>query len=94
MASTPRSTAAGFYGKIAGTDVTSDFLPLICLPDADHRHFRRRRRRRRSDPRAHEADPARQLAVIEGDSYHVAATHAEECARKTIEFIERTAVKA
>ena len=33
--------------------------------------------------------PDSELLVLAGRSYHVAATHAEECARATIEFIER-----
>jgi pimeloyl-ACP methyl ester carboxylesterase len=37
---------------------------------------------------------ASELMVVPGDSYHVAATHAELCARTAIDFIERRATQS
>jgi hypothetical protein len=33
--------------------------------------------------------PDSELLVLPGNSYHVAASHAVQCARATLEFIER-----
>jgi pimeloyl-ACP methyl ester carboxylesterase len=38
--------------------------------------------------------PDSELLVVPGNSYHVAATHAEQCAAATMDFIERSGARA
>jgi 3-oxoadipate enol-lactonase len=93
MASTPKSTAAGFYSKVAGTNNSEDMPRITCptlaiiIKDGGEGVAEAARERIKLIPRG-------ELVVVPGDSYHVAATHPDACAQATIDFIERSAVKA
>jgi 3-oxoadipate enol-lactonase len=88
MGRTAVSTQVGFMGPIASADITSD-LPKIACPTLvittegsglgtveETRVWQRQ-------------IPDSELLVLPGDSYHVAATHANLAADATIEFIAR-----
>ena len=88
MGRTALSTQLGFMGTIACADIRAD-LPKIACPTlvitteesglasvADTRAWQQQI-----------ADS--ELLVLPGNSYHVAATHAGESARATLDFIAR-----
>jgi 3-oxoadipate enol-lactonase len=88
MGRTAASTQLGFMPTIAVADIRAD-LPKIKCPTlvitteesglatvADTRAWQ-------------ETIPGSELLVLPGNSYHVAATHAEESARATLDFIAR-----
>lgn len=93
MGRTAVSTQVGFFPKIADSDI-SDALPKIRCPTLvittegsalgsvdEVRAWQRMIRRS-------------ELLVLPGDSYHVAASDADACARATLDFIQRSTAKA
>jgi pimeloyl-ACP methyl ester carboxylesterase len=90
MSRTATSTLAGFSASIANVDISSD-LPAIKCPTLvittegsalgtveETRAWQR-------------LIPGSRLLVLPGDSYHVAASDADRCARETLEFIRQAA---
>ena len=88
MGRTALSTQLGFMGTIAVADIRAD-LPKIACPTlvattedsalgtvADTRAWQK-------------TIPDSELLVLPGNSYHVAATHAEACAQAALDFIRR-----
>ena len=88
MGRTAVSTQVGFMGTIACADIRAD-VPKISCPTlvittegsglasvAETRAWQ-------------ETIPDSELLVLPGDSYHVAASDAERCARETLAFIRR-----
>ena len=88
MGRTAVSTQLGFMGTIACADITAD-LPKIACPTLvitteqsglgtveETRAWQRR-------------IPDSELLVLPGNSYHVAATHADQAAAATLDFIAR-----
>jgi 3-oxoadipate enol-lactonase len=88
MGRTAASTQIGFMGTIACADIRGD-IPKIACPTlvittedsglgsvADMRAWQ-------------EQIPGSELVVLPGNSYHVAATHADASARATLDFIAR-----
>jgi pimeloyl-ACP methyl ester carboxylesterase len=88
MGRTALSTQLGFMGTIAVADIRAD-LPKIACPTlvavtegsalgtvAQTRAWQ-------------QTIPDSELLVLPGDSYHVAATHAEPCAQATLDFLRR-----
>ncbi len=88
MGRTAVSTQIGFMGTIACADIRAD-LPKIQCPTlvitteqsglasvADTRAWQQQ-------------IPGSELVVLPGNSYHVAATHADDSARATLDFIAR-----
>lgn len=88
MGHTPISTLAGFTERIADVDISDD-LPAIRCPTLvittqgsalgtveDTREWQSR-------------IPNSEMLVLPGDSYHVAASHADRCAQETMAFIRR-----
>lgn len=88
MGRTPASTQLGFISAVPGFDVMAD-LPRIRCPTlvlTTERNplypLERVRAWQTLIPRS-------ELCVVPGDSYHVAATAPQACARATLEFIRR-----
>ena len=88
MGQTAVSTQIGFMGSIACADITDD-LPKISTPTLVITT-------RQSGLGTVEETRAWQqtirnseLVVLEGNSYHVAATHAEQAAAAALDFIRR-----
>ena len=88
MARTAAATQIGFMGTIACADIRAD-IPKISCPTlvittedsglgsvADMRAWQ-------------EQIPGSELVVLPGNSYHVAATHADQSAAATLDFIAR-----
>jgi pimeloyl-ACP methyl ester carboxylesterase len=93
MGRTAVSTQVGFMPTIADADI-SDALPRIKCPTlvittegSALGSVEEVRAWQRMIPRS-------ELLVLPGDSYHVAASDADECARATLDFIRRSAVGA
>jgi 3-oxoadipate enol-lactonase len=89
MGRTAVSTLIGFNNHINYADIRAD-LPKIECPtlvivteESGLGSVERTRAWQQTIPDS-------ELLVVPGNSYHVAATHAEECARATMDFIERT----
>ena len=57
------------------------------LPDAGHHHRGKRARHGRATRAWQQQIPNSELLVLPGNSYHVAATHADRCAEETLQFI-------
>ena len=88
MGRTPISSQVGFIAKVPSTDISSDLPHIICptlvittegsaLGSIEETHAWQQK------------IPRSELLVLPGDSYHVAASDADHCARKTIEFVSR-----
>lgn len=93
MGRTAVSTQLGFMPTIADADIT-DALPRIRCPTlvvttegSGLGSVDEMRAWQRLIPRS-------ELLVLPGDSYHVAATDADACARATLDFIQRASAKA
>ena len=90
MGRTPLSTQLGFIRSVPAIDVRPD-LPSIRCPTlvvtTDGSGLGSIEAVREWQTKI----PGSEFMVVPGDSYHVAATHAELCARTMIEFIERRA---
>jgi pimeloyl-ACP methyl ester carboxylesterase len=89
MGRTATSTLAGFTERIADVDISAD-LPAIRCPTLvittegsalgsveETRTWQKR-------------IPRSRLVVLPGNSYHVAASHAERCAQETLAFIRQS----
>lgn len=88
MSRAPLSTLVGFNATINYSDIRAD-IPKIGCPTlvitTDESGLASV-----EDTRAwQEAIPSSELLVIPGNSYHVAATHAERCAEAVLDFIAR-----
>jgi pimeloyl-ACP methyl ester carboxylesterase len=90
MSQTAVSTEAGFLESIGLADIRADVPKIGCptlvvttegsgLASVD------------ATRAWQETIPNSELLVLPGDSYHVAASHAERCAQATLEFIQRQA---
>jgi 3-oxoadipate enol-lactonase len=88
MGATPLSTQLGFIRSVPALDVRGD-LPRIACPTlvvtTDGSGLGSVEATRAWQIRI----PGAELMVVPGDSYHVAATHAELCAAATLDFIAR-----
>ena len=89
MSSTPAATQIGFIAKISYVDITADLphiaCPTLVIPSEGSE------RASLAETRAwQESIPDSTLLVLPGDSDHVAASHADSCARATLKFISRT----
>lgn len=88
MARTAVSTQIGFMGTIACADIRAD-LPQIRCPTlvitTEHSGLASVEETRAWQRQIADSD----LLVLPGDSYHVAASHAERCALATRDFIAR-----
>ena len=88
MGRTALSTQQGFMKTVAVADIRTDVRQITCptlvvttgesglASVAETRAWQ-------------EQIPGSELLVLPGNSYHVAATHAAECARATLDFIRR-----
>jgi 3-oxoadipate enol-lactonase len=88
MGRTAVSTQIGFMGPIGAADIRGDLPKISCptlvittegsaLGSVD-------------ETRAWQQQiPKSELVVLKGNSYHVAATHADQCADATLDFIRR-----
>ena len=88
MGRTPLSTQLGFMGTIACADIRAD-LPKITCPTlvitTEESGLGSV-----AETRAWQEDIAdSELLVLPGNSYHVAATHADQAAQATLDFIAR-----
>jgi 3-oxoadipate enol-lactonase len=91
--STPLSTQLGFMTKVPGIDVMGD-LPHIKCPTLVIMN-EGSGQASVEEARAGQARiPRSELVVLPGDSYHVAVTHANECARGMLDFLDRSMVTA
>lgn len=93
MGRTAVSTQVGFIPTIADADIT-DSLPRIRCPTlvittegSGLGSVEEMRAWQRLIPRS-------ELLVLPGDSYHVAASDADQCARATLDFIKRAGASA
>lgn len=91
MGRTPVSSQIGFTQKILTTDITAD-LPRIACPtlvitteDSALETVAETRAWQQKIPRS-------TLLVLPGDSFHVAASDPDRCARETLDFISRAGV--
>jgi 3-oxoadipate enol-lactonase len=88
MGRTPLSTLVGFNASINYSDIRSD-IPKIACPTlvitTDESGLASVEETRAWQ----QAIPSSELLVIPGNSYHVAASDAEHCARVTLDFIAR-----
>jgi 3-oxoadipate enol-lactonase len=90
MGRTAASTQIGFMGPIASADITEDLPKIACptlvivtdqsgLGSIEETHVWQQQ------------IPDSELRVLPGNSYHVAATHADQSADATLDFIARRA---
>jgi len=88
MGRTPLSTLVGFNASINYSDIRAD-VPKIACPTlvitTDESGLASVEETRAWQQTIRDSE----LLVLPGNSYHVAATHAERCARATLEFIAR-----
>jgi 3-oxoadipate enol-lactonase len=88
MGRTPRTTQLGFIRSVPAIDVRAD-LPSIACPSLVITTDGSGLGSVESVREWQKAIPRSELMVVPGDSYHVAATHPEACARAVVEFIRR-----
>lgn len=88
MGGTALSTQLGFMGTIACADIRADLPKIACptlvITTEQNGHYSVEATRAWQ-----EQIPNSELLVLPGDSYHVAATHADRCAEAAVAFIER-----
>jgi 3-oxoadipate enol-lactonase len=88
MGRTPLSTLVGFNASINYSDIRAD-VPKIACPTlvitTDESGLASVEETRAWQQTIRDSE----LLVLPGNSYHVAATHAERCAQATLEFIAR-----
>src|SRR5262249_7303434 len=86
MARTALSTQLGFIPAFGNLDITADLSHIACptlVITTQHSPMSTV-----DETRAWQTQiPGSRLLVLPGDSYHVAASDADECARLTMEFI-------
>jgi 3-oxoadipate enol-lactonase len=88
MGRTAVSTQLGFMGTIACADITADLAKIRCptlVITTEHSGLGTVEETRAWQQQI----PTSELCVLPGDSYHVAATHAEAAADATLQFIAR-----
>jgi pimeloyl-ACP methyl ester carboxylesterase len=90
MSRTATSTAVCFYKNIHREDISAD-LPRIRCPTLVVTTEGSALGSVEETRAWQEKIPESRLLVLSGDSYHVAASDAERCARETLEFIRRVA---
>ena len=88
MGRTPLSTQLGFIRSVPAIDVRAD-LPSIRCPTLVVTTDGSGLGSVEAVRGWQQTIPNSEFMVVPGDSYHVAATHAEVCARSMLEFIER-----
>ena len=88
MGRTAVSTPLGFMGTIACADIRAD-LPKIACPTLVITTEQSGLGTVEETRAWQQQIPDSELLVLPGDSYHVAATHAESAADATLEFIAR-----
>ena len=88
MGRTAASTQIGFMGPIASADITSD-LPKIACPTLVITTEQSGLGTVEETRAWQQKIPDSELLVLPGDSYHVAATHADRAVEATIDFIAR-----
>lgn len=88
MGRTPTTTLAGFTERIADVDISDD-LPLIRCPTLVITTEGSALGTVDETRAWQERIPRSELLVLPGDSYHVAASHADQCAQETLAFIRR-----
>ena len=89
MGSTAVSTQIGFMGPIASADITAD-LPKIACPTLVITTEQSGLGSVEETRAWQTLIPDSELLVLPGNSYHVAATHADQAADATLDFIART----
>ncbi len=90
MGATPLSTQIGLIGTVPALDVRGDLGGIACptlVVTTDGSGLGSVEATREWQKRIRGSE----LMVIPGDSYHVAATHAAQCAAATLDFIARRA---
>ncbi|MBV8889406.1 MAG: alpha/beta fold hydrolase [Alphaproteobacteria bacterium] len=88
MGRTAPSTQIGFIGAVGAIDVTGD-LPNIRCPTLVITPERSGVRSVEATHAWQTTIPHSELLVLPGDSYHLAASDPEVCARATLDFVER-----
>jgi pimeloyl-ACP methyl ester carboxylesterase len=88
MGRTAVSTQVGFMKTIACADIRAD-LPKIACPTLVITTEGSGLASVEETRTWQKMIPDSELLVLPGDSYHVAASHAAQCAQATLEFIER-----
>ncbi len=88
MGRTPLSTQLGFIRSVPGIDVRAD-LPAIACPTLVITTDGSGLGSVESVRAWQKTIPGSELMVVPGDSYHVAATHPDLCARAVLDFIDR-----
>ena len=88
MGRTALSTQLGFMGTIAVADIRGD-LPKIACPTLVAVTEESALGTVEQTRAWQKTIPDSELVVLPGNSYHVAATHAEQCAKAALEFIGR-----
>ncbi len=90
MGRTPLSTQLGFIRSVPAIDVRADLANIACptlVVTTDGSGLGSIETVRAWQT----AIPRSEFMVVPGDSYHVAATHADICARAVLDFIDRRA---
>ena len=93
MGRTALSTQLGFMGTIAVADIRAD-LPKIACPTLVAVTEESALGTVEQTRAWQKTIPDSELVVLPGNSYHVAATHAEQCAKAALDFIERRSAAA
>jgi pimeloyl-ACP methyl ester carboxylesterase len=88
MGRAPLSTQLGFMETIPHSNIT-DCLPKIACPTLVITTEGNRMSGVEETRNWQRAIPKSELLVLAGSSYHIAVTHAEQCAKATLEFIAR-----
>jgi pimeloyl-ACP methyl ester carboxylesterase len=88
MGRTAASTQVGFSAKISPTDITAD-LPRIACPTLVITTEGSALGSVEETRVWQQMIPDSRLLVLPGNSYHVAASDADRCARETFDFISR-----
>jgi pimeloyl-ACP methyl ester carboxylesterase len=88
MGRAPLSTQLGFMETIPHSNIT-ECLPKIACPTLVITTEGNRMAGVEETRSWQRAIPKSELLVLTGNSYHIAVTHAEQCAKATLEFIAR-----
>ena len=93
MGRTDKNTQIGFMGTIACADITADVLNIRCptlvitTEESGLASVEQTRRWQQQIPNS-------KLLVLPGNSYHVAVTDAEACAKAALDFIRQNSLDA
>lgn len=88
MGRTPVSSQVGFISNIAHADISAD-VPRIACPTLVITTKESGLASVEQTRAWQERIPNSSLLVLDADSYHVAASHAEQCAEATLDFISQ-----